>query len=130
MLNPVGQECARLSNLTLVARASRSIIGKALEIGSETTQIETASYLVLSLCFKEYCHTKNLTIQLLGIEDFEIISCYYNRLVNEHPDRTLLMFASTEIQPILERVGDRIRSIVCNIGSSDLDRVSTKIDSR
>jgi hypothetical protein len=104
---------ANLSNLTLVARSSRSTIGKALESGFDTIQVETSSYLIVSLCFKEYCHASSLAIDLLGIEAFETIACYYNRLANEHQDRQLLMFSGAEVEIILERVGACIRSISC-----------------
>jgi hypothetical protein len=103
---------ANLTNLSLVARSSRSTIGKALEAGFDASQVETSSYLVVSLCFKEYCHATSLAIDLLGIEEFETIACYYNRLANEHQDRYLLIFSDTEIKPILERVGACIRSIL------------------
>lgn len=105
---------ANLSNLTLVARSSRKAIGTALEVGFAADGVETASYLILTLCFKEYCHATNLAVRLFGIEEFETISCYYNRLANEHIDRQLLIFSGYEVQPILERVGDCIRLMVFN----------------
>jgi hypothetical protein len=116
-LNSIRQDYyANLSNLTLVARSSRKAIGTALEVGFTADGVETASYLILSLCFKEYCHATNLAVRLFGIEEFETISCYYNRLAKEHLDRQLLMFSGQEVQPILERVGDCIRSMVFSEG--------------
>jgi hypothetical protein len=113
VLNSIRQDYyANLSNITLVARSSRKAIGMALEVGFTANQVETASYLILSLCFKEYCHATNLAVRLFGVEEFETISCYYNRLANEHPDRQLLIFSGQEVQPILDRVGGCIRSMV------------------
>jgi hypothetical protein len=113
ILNSICQNYyAKLSNLTLVARSSRKAIGTALEVGFTANRVETASYLMLSLCFKEYCHTTNLAVRLFGTEEFETISCYYNRLANEHQDRQLLIFSGQEVQPILDRVGGCIRSMV------------------
>ena len=112
--SPIYQDYyTHLSNLTLVARSSRRAIGQALEVGFDASQIETSSYLILSLCFKEYSHATNLAVRLFGSEEFETISRYYNRLATEHPDRHLLMFSDTEVKPILERVGGCIRSIFC-----------------
>jgi hypothetical protein len=121
ILNSICQNYyAKLSNLTLVARSSRRAIGMALEVGFTADspkgtlreRVETASYLMLSLCFKEYCHTTNLAVRLFGTEEFETISCYYNRLAKEHQDRQLLTFSGQEVQPILDRVGGCIRSMV------------------
>jgi hypothetical protein len=113
ILNSICQNYyAKLSNLTLVDRSSRKAIGTALEVGFTANRVETASYLMLSLCFKEYCHTTNLAVRLFGTEEFETISCYYNRLANEHQDRQLLIFSGQEVQPILDRVGDCIRLMV------------------
>jgi hypothetical protein len=104
---------ANLSNLTLIARSSQRAIGKALESEFPDSQIETASYLILSLCFKEYSRSTNLAVRRFGIAEFETISRYHNRLVNEYPDRALLIFSGTEIKPILERIGACIRSSFC-----------------
>lgn len=120
---------AKLSNLTLVARSSQKAIGTALEVGfaadspkgtlllkqrlCQRERVETSSYLLLSLCFKEYCHSTNLAVRLFGTAEFETISCYYNRLAKEHIDRQLLIFSGQEVQPILERVGACLRSIFC-----------------
>jgi hypothetical protein len=113
ILNSICQNYyAKLSNLTLVARSSRKAIGTALEVGFTANRVETVSYLMLSLCFQEYCHTTNLAVRLFGTEEFETISCYYNRLANEHQDRQLSIFSGHEVQPILERVGDCIRLMV------------------
>ena len=114
MLNSYLQErYANLSNLTIVAHSSRTIIGKALA-GFAASQVEISSYLVLSLCFKEYFQATSMTIDRLNIDDFEIISCYYNKLTESSLDRHLLIFSTTETKQILERVGGCIRSIVCN----------------
>jgi hypothetical protein len=121
ILNSICQNYyAKLSNLTLVARSSQKAIGTALEVGFTADspkgtlrdRVEISSYLMLSLCFKEYCHSTNLAVRLFGTAEFETISCYYNRLAKEHIDRQLLMFSGHEVQPILERVGDCIRSMV------------------
>jgi hypothetical protein len=112
VLNSIRQDYyAKLSNPTLVARSSRRTIATALEVGFTAERVERSSYLMLSLCFKEYCHATNLAVRLFGIEEFETISCYYNKLANEHIDRQLLIFSGHEVQPILERVGACIRSI-------------------
>jgi hypothetical protein len=111
MLNCTCQDYyAHLSNLTLVTRCSRRAISKALEVGLNTSQIEKSSYLILSLCFKEYSDATNLAVRLFGTEEFDTISYYYNRLAAEHPDRHLLIFSGQEIQSILEQVGACIRS--------------------
>jgi hypothetical protein len=108
----------KLSDLTIVARSSRKAIGKALELEFETNQMKASSYLILCLCFKEYCHATNLAVRLFKTSEFETISDYYNRLATEHPDRQLLIFSGHEVKPILERVGAGIRSSVC--GTEDL----------
>lgn len=114
MLSSIYQDYyAHLSNLTLVSRFSRRAIGKALEIGLDASQIEKSSYLILSLCFKEYSHATNLAVPLFRTEEFETISHYYNRLATEYPDRHLLIFSGQEVQPILERIGGCIRSSYC-----------------
>jgi hypothetical protein len=114
-LNSLRQDYyASLSNLTLVARSSQKTIGTALETGFKVSQIEASSYLILSLCFKEYCHATNLAVRLFGTDEFETISRYYNRLAIEHPDRHLLMFSGSEIEPILEQVGAAIRDTWSN----------------
>lgn len=104
---------AKLSKLTIVARSSRKAIGKALEVEFETNQMKASSYLILCLCFKEYCHATNLAVRLFKISEFETISDYYNRLATEHSDRHLLIFSGHEVKPILERVGACIRSSYC-----------------
>jgi hypothetical protein len=115
MINPYLQErYFNLSNLTIVANSSRTMISKALGSGFAASQVEISSYLVLSLCFKEYCRTTNLAIDLLNIDDFEVISCYYNKLAKSPPDRQLLIFSNTQAKQILERVGAGIRSIACD----------------
>ena len=110
---------AHLPNLTLVARSSHRTIGTALEVGFATNQIETASYLLLCLCFQEYCHSTNLAVRFFGTKEFEAISRAYNNLEIEHPDRHLLMFCGAEIKPILERVGASIRSLICDTNGID-----------
>ena len=117
---------AHLSNLTLVARSSRRAIGQALEVGLDASQIEISSYLILSLCFKEYSHATNIAVRLFGTEEFETISHYYNTLATEHCDRHLLMFSGTEVKPILERVGGCLRSAF--YGMKKIDRTTLQHD--
>jgi hypothetical protein len=115
MLNSLRQDYyASLSNLTLVARSSQKAIGTALETGFKASQIEASSYLILSLCFKEYCHATNLAVRLFGIDEFETIAHYYNRIASEQSERQLLMLAGSEIESILERVGAAIRATCGN----------------
>ena len=104
---------AKLSDLTIVARSSRKAIGQALELEFETNQMKASSYLILCLCFKEYCHATNLAVRFFKTAEFETISDYYNRIATEHPDRQLLTFSGDEVKPILERVGAGIRASVC-----------------
>ena len=113
---------AKLSNLNIVARSSRKAIGKALEVEFETNQIKASFYLILCLCFKEYCHATNLAVRLFETSEFETISDYYNRLATECPNRQLLIFSGQEVKPILERVGAGIRSSVC--GSETIEHTT------
>jgi hypothetical protein len=103
---------ANRSNLALVAYSSRKMISQALASELALSQVETASYLLISLCFKEYCRATSLSIDLFGAEEFEPILGYYHRLAIEYPDLQLLIFSASEIQSILERIGAGIRSIV------------------
>jgi hypothetical protein len=100
---------ANRSNLALVAYSSRKMISQALASELALSQVETASYLLISLCFKEYCRATSLSIDLFGTEEFEPILGYYQRLAIEHPDSQLLIFSAPEIQPILDLIGGEIR---------------------
>lgn len=105
---------ARLPNLSLVNRSSHKAIGTALECGFAANQVEKASYLVLCLSFREYCHSTNLAVRLFRGTQFEEIARAYNRLASQHPDRHLSIFSGDEVQPILERVGADLRSLICD----------------
>ncbi len=105
------QKLLKLSNLSIVTRSTRHIIGKALEHGFETTH-PTQSYLVLSLCLREYSHTTNLTVDRFGSDEFEVIRRHYNRLAINHPNQNLLIFSIDEVKPIVEKVGSCIRLII------------------
>jgi hypothetical protein len=113
---------AKLSNLAIVARSSRKAIGKALELEFGANQMNASSYLILCLCFKEYCHATNLAVRLFKTSEFEKISDHYNRLATQHSDQQLLIFSGDEVQSILERVGTCLRPIVC--GTEAIDRTT------
>ncbi len=105
---------ANLTNLALVIRSSQTSIGTAIDVGMADNQITKASYLTLSLCYKEYCRATKFTDRSLDPDEFETIAHYYNRIASEHPDRHLLMFSGSEIEPILELVGAAIRDTWSN----------------
>jgi hypothetical protein len=102
---------AQLTDLSLAARSSRRIIAQAIEQGLKDDHLKQ-SYLTLCLCTQEYCRATNLSVNRFGLDEFETIQIYYNRLVIEHPDQNLMIVAIHEIRPILEKVGGSIRSII------------------
>ena len=117
---------AKLSNLGIVARSSRRMIKKALGYRFGSDWIKISSYLLLSLCFKEYCHANSLAIDRFGIDEFETIVIYYNRLACDNSDRLLSIFSSAEARLILDEVGGYLRSIVSaeelSVASKDRDK--------
>jgi hypothetical protein len=109
MLDTIRQDhYANLTNLNLIVRSSRTTIGKAIEIELDNPVVR-ASYLILCLCYKEYCHATNFTDRL-DPDGYEKIAQYYNRIASQQSEGQLLMLAESEIEPILERVGEAIRT--------------------
>ncbi len=114
MLDTVRQDYyANLTNLCLVTRSSRTIIGKAIEMELDNPVVRT-SYLILCLCYKEYCRATNFTDRSLDPDGYETIAHYYNCIASEQSERQLLMLAGSEIEPILELVGAAIRATCSN----------------
>jgi hypothetical protein len=111
MLDTIRQgHYANLTNPTLVIRSSRTSIAKAINEMELDNPVVRTSYLILCLCYKEYCHATNFTDRSLDPDGYEIIAQYYNRIASEQSEGHLLMFAESEIEPILERVGAAIRA--------------------
>jgi hypothetical protein len=109
MLDTIRQNhYANLTNLALLVRSSRTTIGKAIEMELDNSVVR-ASYLILCLCYKEYCHATNFTDRSLDPDGYKTIAQYYNRIASEQSEGHLLMFAESEIEEILERVGAAIR---------------------
>jgi hypothetical protein len=114
MTNPnLKYRYTELSNLTLVVRSSRRMVSNALEARFGDSNPISMSYLILSLSAKEYCHATSLAIDRFSPDDFNAIDRYYARIVNQNPDRNLLLFSALEVSEILELVGSCIRSSVC-----------------
>jgi hypothetical protein len=104
---------ANLTNLALVVRSSRTIIGKAIEIELDNPVVRT-SYLIVCLCYKEYHRATNFTDRSLDPDGYETISQFYNRIASDQSEGHLLMFTGSEIEVILERVGAAIRTTCSN----------------
>jgi hypothetical protein len=108
---------AKLTDLSIVARSSHRMIGKAIEHGLINDYL-ASSYLTLALSFREYSYAIDIPVDRFCLDEFDTVLAYYHRLVCEHPDLQLLIFSLAEVKPILQQVGGLIRSIVLTEESS------------